>query len=787
MISLFHRLRRHSVLTALQLMLIALLVSASLALGYYVHDTLERLQQGLPAELLRQTNDLLVVVEALQRLGQAAEQALLEPDDPVHRQRLLADNQDLLDRLKALRTSYMFDNLAGASALHALVNPAAEDIQRWLHHGLPGSAADSPAVLRLVNTRARDVYARTRELSLRAHRSAIGLLEQEVSRLQRFRASLPWLQLFLFGLTLVVVGLFVSQRRGEARLAALREQLADAVESIPEGFILTDAEDRVVMCNTQYRRLYPELGALARPGVPYEQLLRHYLAHAPVLGSEGREEETIAARLARHRNPGPPSELELRDGRRIRVNEQRTRNGGIVGIHADISDLRQVQERLQHLATHDALTGLPNRAYCLERLEQALARARRHGSRFAVLFLDLDRFKLVNDTLGHHAGDELLQQVAARLQQQLRGEDTLARLGGDEFMIILEDQPPESSAVTFCQRLIQALGEPFRVTGQEVIVTSSIGIAYHPEHGSDVHSLMRHADAASYQAKAQGPNQFQVYNGASGALQLQRLRLEQDLRLALERNELRLHYQPRYSVDGVRMTGVEALLRWHHPQLGLLGPATFLELAEESGLIVAIGTWVLAQALRDYSQWRSRGLAPPRLALNLSVRQLGQTQLPAQFQQTLERYAVSADSLELELNEISQLEPPQPAFQVLQQLAAAGMHLSLDDFGTGYSSLRLLQCLPLESVKIDRAFIGQLDGPGNGRAIVGALLDLGRAMKLRMVAEGVETAAQLRWLGEQGCSEVQGNLLCPPLPAAELEVRLGGPPPRQVRAELLLR
>lgn len=328
--------------------------------------------------------------------------------------------------------------------------------------------------------------------------------------LDRFQGIVPLLLAALVVLASIGVILFLRKRQIERQLTVLREQFADAIESIPEGFVLCDAEDRLLVCNERYRRMYPGIWDLAVPGTPFVEVAQAFFQTYSIIGTENREEEALAARMAHHYHPGPPFEHELRDGRRIRITERRTRSGGTVGIHADITDVRKTQERLYHLANHDPLTGLPNRGYGQACLEQTLARARQRNSRFAVLYLDLDRFKLINDTLGHQAGDELLQAVASRLKGHLREKDLLARLGGDEFMVLLEDVD-SLCAAAYAERLIDALSPPFQIEGHEVRVATSVGVAHFPDDGSDIETLMRNADAASYYAKSQGTNSYCLY------------------------------------------------------------------------------------------------------------------------------------------------------------------------------------------------------------------------------------------------------------------------------------
>jgi len=493
-----------------ELGLIAILILATIGMGIYVHTTLTRVHRGLPAEILRQAGELTLLIQDLARLAQAAELAVLQPT-PSRRQMIIKKNNVLQEHLKTIRDSFVFDNLVGAAALHALVHPASADIGRWLDEGLPGLAPDSPIVLQLVETRAREVYDRARDLSLQGSTTALTLLDQETVRLEQFRYGVLGLLACLGLLSLLVIALFLRQRYAESRVAVLREQLADAIESIPEGFVLCDADDRIVVSNVQFRRMYPSIRHLATTGMPFAELLRVFVNANLIVDSEGREDELFAERLERHRNPSTPFEHELRDGRRIRISERRTRNGGTVGIHADMTDVRRIQERLRHMATHDSLTGLPNRAYCEERLMQALSWAQRQESCFAVLYLDLDRFKAINDTLGHHAGDEVLQAVAKRLKHHLREQDMLARLGGDEFMVILEEITDSAAATATAQRLLAALAQPLLISAGEVHVYTSIGVACFPDNGRDIETLRRNADAACYHAKSCGPNRYSLY------------------------------------------------------------------------------------------------------------------------------------------------------------------------------------------------------------------------------------------------------------------------------------
>ncbi len=599
-------------------------------------------------------------------------------------------------------------------------------------------------------------------------RSLVSLMQRAI-QVERLRLVTLVMATLLMLLSLGVVGVFMARGLAEARLLVLRDQLTEAIESVPEGFVLCDADDRLVACNKQYLEIYPGVREVAIRGARFEDIVRVFmLKHPLIMNKYGSLDEALAARMARHRQPGSPVEHELQDGRRIRITERRTRDGGIVGIHADITDVRRVHERLAYLANHDPLTGLANRGYVHERLSQVLARASRHQGRFAVMYLDLDRFKRINDTLGHHVGDELLRQLAKRLRDNLRDEDTLARLGGDEFMILLEDLNSADLATHTAQRLVGALRKSFTIDGHEVYVTTSIGIARYPDDGRTKAALMQSADAASYYAKSLGANRYSISSPDLKRATLDRQALEQDLRHVLDRMELELYYLPRIRIADSQLTGVEALLRWRHPRRGLLRPAQFMSLAEESGLILPMGAWILERACGQYQRWRELGIAPPRLGVNLSARQLGWPDLQTSLLDILQRTGMAAERLELDLTEVALIQDLEGGLLNLRALRDGGIHLCADDFGVGYSSLSLLKELPLEALKIDRSFIQNIAASPGDLAIVNALVGIGRALGLKVVAEGVESRTQLQLLCEAGCHEAQGYYFSRPMTARDL-------------------
>jgi diguanylate cyclase (GGDEF)-like protein/PAS domain S-box-containing protein len=440
----------------------------------------------------------------------------------------------------------------------------------------------------------------------------------------------------------------------------------------------------------------------------------------------------------------------------------------------DVTERMQAQEKLEFMAQHDALTELPNRALLLDRLKQSIARARWHRRMVAVLFLDLDRFKTINDTLGHEAGDQLLQQLGGRFSRSVREGDTVARFGGDEFVILLDDVASDKDIGAVAQKVLDTLKAPFEIAQQHLYITASIGVSLFPNDGEDGATLLKHSDVAMYRAKEMGKNTYQFYSADMSARAFERLSLENSLRHALERHEFVLHYQPQYDVQTGRMFGVEALLRWQHPDFGLVPPADFIALLEETGLIVPAGEWVLEEAARQLHNWHAAGHRHLRLAVNLSPRQVQSGGLLGTVQRVLNRMPDESGWLELEITESLLVQQSQMQMETFESLRALGVRLAIDDFGTGYSSLSYLRRLPIDTLKIDRSFVRDVPGDADDSAITTTIIAMAQSLRLEVVAEGVENAAQRDFLSAYGCWRMQGYLFARPMPAAELTRLLAG-------------
>ncbi|HET7525731.1 MAG TPA: EAL domain-containing protein, partial [Burkholderiaceae bacterium] len=431
-------------------------------------------------------------------------------------------------------------------------------------------------------------------------------------------------------------------------------------------------------------------------------------------------------------------------------------------------DRARSHERISYLANHDALTGLPNRLMFGEQLESALAHAQRHQRTCAVLFIDLDRFKLINDSLGHDAGDELLQVMSRRLKGCLRASDIVARLGGDEFVVLLREVAEVHHIGGIARKILDAALEPIELNGQECRISASVGISVYPSDAQDAATLMKNADMAMYCAKEEGKNNFQFFSTEIRSQSMQRLTMETRLRRALERKELLLHYQPKLDVQTGDITGVEALLRWQSPDLGMVAPNDFIGLAEETGLIVPIGRWVLRTACAQNMAWIEAGLPRVSMAVNLSARQFATDSLVDDVEAALRESGMPAELLELEITEGMVIANPERALRVLSSIKAMGVRLAIDDFGTGYSSLAQLKHFPIDTLKVDRSFIRDIPNDNEDRAITEAIIAMGKSLGLNIVAEGVETVHQLNFLRHRSCDEMQGFYFSKPVAADDL-------------------
>lgn len=571
-----------------------------------------------------------------------------------------------------------------------------------------------------------------------------------------------------------------AQQQVEGSQRELREQksrLDTAINNMGDGLCMFDAEKRLVVCNDRYAKMYRLPPELLRAGTPHREIIRHRITSGILKGetSDNAATQLISVLGALPADVASSRIDELADGRLICVTRQPMAGGGWVATHLDVTEQRRSEAKITYMAQHDALTDLPNRVLLRERLECALAITRREGPNLAVLMLDLDRFKEVNDTLGHPAGDTLLQAVAARLRGCVRETTLIARLGGDEFAVIEYVTNPAAEAAALAERIRIALCEPFDLGDHQVTTGTSIGIAIAPGDGDDSEKILKSADLALYSAKSGGRGTFRFFEPELDQLMHARRNLERDMRNALVNGEFELHYQPFVDVKSGKIRGCEALLRWHHPERGLVMPADFIPLAEETGLIVPIGEWVLRTACAEAAKWP----ANLKIAINLSPAQFRSKKLVSVVLGALATSGVAAQRLELEVTETVIMHDSEAVFAALGQLHELGVRIALDDFGTGYSSLSFLQKFSFDKIKIDRSFVNELSGANEesrliARAVVRFAVSLGKTT----TAEGVETKEQLDILGAEACVEMQGFYFSRPIPGPEVAQMLHG----QVRA-----
>ncbi len=563
--------------------------------------------------------------------------------------------------------------------------------------------------------------------------------------------------------------LHLSEQLGEAK-----GQLSDAVENISEGFALWDAEDRLIRCNEIYRRIYTGLEDVLAPGLLFETFIRKAYARDVFARPDGDPEDAIWNRVLRHRRPSSVVEHELNDGRWLRVSKRKTGTGQVVGIVSDISERKQSEATIRRMALEDVLTGLPNRAQFQRNLNDAMAQCERTEHVMGLMLLDLDRFKNINDALGHPAGDELLRQVSARLLDCARKTDTVARLGGDEFAIIATNCKSADGATRLADRIVKAIAKPFSIDGNEIHTSTSIGVTVYPQDSGDAAQLLQNADLALYRAKDRGRGGWQIFDEAMNTEVKRQRRLETGLRDALHAKDFRIVYQPRYHIATERIVGAEALLRWQHPERGPVPPSEFIPAAESAGLIVPITEWLLRTVCRQNKAWQNEGLPPICVSVNLSPTHFKHRKLVEQVKETLRESALDPEWLELEITEGIAMASGDEALASVLRLKKVGVKVSIDDFGTGYSSLDRLKIFPVDALKIDRSFVRDIMSGENDAAICTAAIHLGQSLNIRVIAEGVETESQRDFLFHNGCEEAQGFLFSKPVPPEEFAEILQG-------------
>jgi diguanylate cyclase (GGDEF)-like protein len=566
--------------------------------------------------------------------------------------------------------------------------------------------------------------------------------------------------LLIIAILFLVVRQVSRQHRYAQRHLALKEQRLDtAVNNLSQGLTLFDAQQRLVVCNQRYLEMYGLSPDKIRVGTSF----RDVMAHRNETRSLHGDPDEACARILGNIAEGKIVISRTPNGRSVQITHRTVPGGGWVTTHEDITERRQSEDQIEYLAHYDALTMLPNRVLFRERIGHELGKLA-PGEQIAVLYIDLDEFKGINDSLGHPVGDELLKGVASRLRDCVRETDLVARLGGDEFAIVQTGVRQMSDVTDLVARIYQAIRQPHECLGHQLTADGSIGIALAPDDGSDLDHLLKNADLAMYCAKADGRRTHRFFEPAMGARLQARRSLEMDLRQALADGGFEIHYQPVVDLRSDEVTGCEALLRWHHPRRGMISPAEFIPVAEDTGLIGPLGEWVLATACAEAANWP----AHIRLAVNVSPVQFKSTTLALTVASALAASGLDASRLELEITEAVLIHDDEAALSILHQLRALGIRIALDDFGTGYSSLSYLQRFPFDKIKIDRCFVNDIASPGGSSSIVQAVVNIAAARNMTTTAEGVETEQQKQLLRALGCTEMQGFLFSPAIPAGDI-------------------
>jgi len=620
----------------------------------------------------------------------------------------------------------------------------------------------------------------------------MGTSEQQI---QQQLQQLMWQLLMASALATMILGLSIwlllrrfaitplekeiEQRKAmEQQLDQQRQFLQNVIDGVNDGIMVIDNNYEVLLSNHTARRLGDQR-FVVDPDHPKCYELSHH-RDTPCTGEDhpcpleevwkSRHYTTV---LHNHpREDGSPGYYELAASPLWGLDGELQ---GIIESSRDLTahlllrdELEEKKEHLEYLAHHDILTDLPNRLLLLDRLSQGIRKAHRNKLKMGLLFIDLDNFKQINDSFGHDVGDEVLKVVAGRLRRYVREEDTVARLGGDEFNVALLDLHHEEDAGVIAGNLVHEIQKPCIVAGEEFVITTSIGISVYPQDADNPSTLMRNADTAMFRAKEGGRNNFQFYSEEMTIQAYERVVMEKQLRNAIEEEQFELHYQPQYDLKSRQITGLEALIRWNHPEQGLIPPARFIPLAESTGLVIPMGEWVLRSACAQMQAWRAEGLEPGRVAVNLAGKQLQKADLLQTVLGILNETGCQPQWLELEITEGFLMEHPEPSIETLKGIRASGIEIAIDDFGTGYSSLAYLKQLPIDRLKIDQSFVRDIPEDTDDMAITRAVIALGKSLDMKLIAEGVETETQQSFLAVEGCHEAQGYLFSRPLPAGEM-------------------
>ncbi len=757
-----------SSISKLEIGTFAVILSIGLLFGFYIVDRSGFVDESKALNLVQQQRNISNVIGSMENLSRTF--------DSEFKDQLLINKDLLLQDVENTHNSLsqtFKDNKLKSSENKQLVENVEHilnDILKWLTEGTEQHSADSRLVVEMSLERLKSSITRFKELE-----ESIRVEQEETIKtyhggIETFRGSLITLLLGTTSLITLLIALNARQRQSQTNLALERKLISDSVNNLDEGVVLTDLEDRCVVVNKTLSSLCPALANKLTLGKSFEDAFSASLRRGELKLIKDQTHHLVDKTKLEHNSNHTKSAKEYltKSGTYLKITKRETKSTGRIITFSDITYLKTAQQQLHRQATKDGLTGLANRNFFMEKLAEALDRSNRFGHKVALMVFDLDRFKQVNDTLGHAVGDELLRSVANRIKANLRTIDVSARMGGDEFSAYLDQIKDTREIKITADRILKELHQRLEIEGIDVEVSSSIGIALYPDDADSLSDLLKHADSACYQAKQMGRNNYQIYNKDMKVQALRQMTMESCLRTAITENTLALNYQPQLNLADNVIDGVEAFIRWNDPKLGNVTPDQFIPLAEKTGLIAEIGEWVIRHACQQIRHWMDQGHSPVQVAVNLSPRQFRLQNLPNIIDKALSDFDVSPSMLALEITESVIMSDLHTAVETLQELGDRGLTLIIDDFGAGSSALYRLKELPIHALKIDQSFIKDMIESENARDITGAIIAIAQKLNLKTIAEGVETEEQVRILSGLGCDAIQGYLLQKPSAADEL-------------------
>lgn len=757
-----------SAVSKLEMGTFAVILLVGAFFGFYIIDRSEFVDESKALNLIQQQRNISNVIDSMEKLSRTF--------DTQFNGSLLFNKstliQDVEETQASLNLTFQEDKPKNTENTQLVENVkhVLDDISKWLTEGTEQHSADSSLMVEMSLERLKSSIIRFEELEASIRNQQQETIKAYHGGIETFRGGLITLLLGVISLITLLIALNAKQRLSQTNLARERKLISDSVNNLDEGVVLTDLADRCLVVNKTLSSLCPALANTIILGESFEDAFAASVRRGELKLIEDQTHHLVNRPGIEHNGDKTKSSKEyLTDsGSYLKITKRETKNTGRIVTFSDITYLKTAQQQLHRQATKDGLTGLANRNFFISKLGEALERSDRFGHKVALMVFDLDRFKQVNDTLGHAVGDELLRSVADRIKANLRTIDVSARMGGDEFSAFLDQIKDTREIKITADRIIKELHQRLEIEGIDVEVSSSIGITLYPDDADNLSDLLKHADSACYQAKQMGRNNYQIYNKDMKVQALRQMTMESRLRKAISENTLALHYQPQLNLADNVIDGVEAFIRWNDPKLGSVAPDQFIPLAEKTGLIAEIGEWVIRHACQQIRHWIDQGQPPVQVAINLSPRQFRLQNLPIIIEKALSDYNIAPSMLALEITESVIMSDLHAAVETLQELGDRGLTLIIDDFGAGSSALYRLKELPIHALKIDQSFIRDMITSENARDITGAIIAIAQKLNLKTIAEGVETKEQARVLNQLGCNAIQGYLLQKPTAADEL-------------------